>query len=239
MAKAKAPAFVPTDTPQPTTESTGGRAYVPDLGAVTASRPVTRVDAQPPFLLKAHPERWTVMGGKVIPCFGRLVLQPGVGGVASRPNGKIDASDARNMAEQGGWVIVPTDAIPDAHADANGVKSYLYQPEGRPDVTLLRYVRCFPGSAVLEPDEVGYVEFCEHIMDTGVVPRPKAYALEKLRTRMEKEAGALADRARNQSAYTASAAQVAAQLAVVVAAIAEIATRRDAPSLGTAVQVDG
>lgn len=234
--KKSAPAFVPTDTPA---KSGGGSAYVPDLGPVNRSAPPTKVDACPPFLLKAHPERWTVMGGKVIPCFGRLVLQAGVSGVSARPGGKIDAADARNMSEDRGWTLIPVDAIPDHHAsldaDGNMVKSYLYRPEGRPDVTMLRYARCFPGSAQVEVDEAGYVEFCEHLMDTGVVARPQAYALEKLRARMEHEAGELADRAKDQSAYSASAAKAAAQLAVVTEALAAL---RAAPSHGSAVMVD-
>lgn len=232
MAK-KAPAFVPTNTPQASAPT--GAAYVPDLGAVTRAQPVTEIDASPAFLLKAHRERWTVMGGKVIPLFGRIVLQPGVGGVSSRPGGKIDAADARNMAEQQGWTIIPTSAIPDHHADANGTKSYLYRPEGREDVTLLRYTRCFPGSKALEVDEAGYVEFCEHLQDTGVIERPKAYALDALMQRLAKEAGALSDRARNQSSYQGAAEMAAAQVAVVAA---QLATLRAAPSAGRAVEVD-
>ena len=162
MPPKKAPAFVPTDAPA---SAPTGSAYVPDLGPVTRAQPVTEVDPQPAFLLKAHHERWTVMGGKVIPLFGRIVLQPGVGGVSSRPGGKIDAADARNMAEQQGWTLIPVNAVPDTHAsvDATGnvVKSYLYRPDGREDVTLLRYTRCFPGSSAIEVDEAGFVEFCD------------------------------------------------------------------------------
>lgn len=235
MPAKKAPAFVPTDTPQPAGDNTGGVSYVPDLGPVGRSRPVTEIDACPPFLLKSHPERWTVMGGKVIPLFGRMVLQPGVGGVSARPGGKIDAGDARNMNEAKGWTLIPVNAVPDHHADADGVKSYLYRPEGREDITLLRYTRCFPGSKALEVDEVGYVEFCEYLMDTGIVERPKAYALEKLRMKLEREGGALTDRARDQSAYLGSAKEAQAQLAVVTAALAAV---RSAPSGGSAVVVD-
>lgn len=234
--KKSAPAFVPTDAPA---KSGGGAAYVPDLGPVNRSAPPTKVDACPPFLLKAHPERWTVMGGSIIPLFGRLVLQPGVSGVSARPGGKIDAADARNMSEDRGWTLIPVDAIPDHHAsldaDGNVVKSYLYRPEGRPDVTLLKYTRCFPGSAQVEVDEAGYIEFCEYLMDTGVIERPRSYALEKLRGRMAHEAGELADRAKDQSAYAASAAKAAAQLAVVTEALAAL---RATPSHGSAVTVD-
>ena len=229
----KAPAFVPTDTPQASAPT--GSTYVPDLGPVTRAQPVTEVDPQQAFLLKAHRERWTVMGGKVIPLFGRIVLQPGVGGVSSRPGGKIDAADARNMAESQGWTIIPTSAIPDHHADANGVKSYLYRPEGRDDVTLLRYTRCFPGSKALEVDEVGYVEFCEYLQDSGVIERPKAYALDKLLQRLQHEAGTLTDRARNQASYQ-GAAEAAGKMVAVVAA--QLAALRVAPSIGNAVEVD-
>jgi len=232
MAKAKSPAFVPTDTPH---AAPTGTAYVPDLGPVTREQPATQVDACPPFLLKAHRERWTVMGGKVIPLFGRIVLQAGVGGVSSRPGGKIDAADARNMAESAGWTIIPTTAIPDHHASAGGVKSYLYRPESRDDVTLLIYTKCYPGSKILECDAPRYVEFCEHLQDSGVIDRPPAYVLDKLLQRLTHEAGALADRSRNQSSYSGAAAEAAAQVAVVAA---QLATLRSTPSAGSAVEVD-
>ena len=235
----KAPAFVPTTAPPAQRDNASGAAYVPDLGPVGRAQPVTEIDACPPFLLKAHPERWTVMRGTVIPLFGRMVLQPGIGGVSARPGGKVDAADARNMAEQQGWTLIPVNAVPDAHASVdaagNPVKSYLYRPEGRDDVTLLRYTRCFPGSKALEVDEVGYVEFCEHLMATGVIGRPKAYALEKLRAKLEREGGALTDRARDQSAYLGAAEAVQAQLTVVTAALA---ASRSTPSAGSAVTVD-
>jgi len=232
MAKAKSPAFVPTDTPH---AAPTGTAYVPDLGPVTREQPATQVDACPPFLLKAHRERWTVMGSKVIPLFGRIVLQAGVGGVSSRPGGKIDAADARNMAESAGWTIIPTTAIPDHHASAGGVKSYLYRPEGRDDVTLLIYTKCYPGSKILECDTPRYVEFCEHLQDSGVIDRPPVYVLDKLLQRLTHEAGALADRSRNQSSYSGAAAEAAAQVAVVAA---QLATLRSIPSAGSAVEVD-
>jgi hypothetical protein len=237
MPAKKPPAFVAIE---PSTSQPSGAAYVPDLGPVSRAQPPTKVEAAPPFLLTAHPERWTVMGGKVVPLFGRLVLQAGVGGVSAKGGGKLDAADARNMAEDRGWRVIPVDAVPDAHAsvDADGriVKSYLYRPEGRPDVTLLRYTKCFPGSAAIEVDEAGYLEFCDHLVTSGVIAPPQPYALEKLRARMEHEVGALVDRAREQSQYAGAAEAAKAQLAVVTAALE--AARQAQPSGGSAVTVD-
>ena len=233
--KKSAPAFVPTDAPA----RNGGNAFVPDLGPVNRQAPVTRVDAQPPFLLKAHPERWTVMAGSIVPMFGRMVLQAGVGGVSARAGGKIDASDARNMTEERGWTLIPVDAIPDSHATTNAdgqvIKSYLYRPEGREDVTLLRYTRCFPGSSAIEVDEAGYVEFCDYLQSEGYIQPPAAYALEKLRARMERESGELSDRAREHSQYAEAAKRAKDQLGVVEAALS---AARKSPSAGSAVVVD-
>ena len=221
--KSTPPGFVPVEVSKPTADDTAGSAYVPDLGTVGREAPVTMVDAQAPFVLKAHPERWTVMGGKVVPLFGRLVLQAGVGGVAGRRAGRLDVGDARNMSEERGWTLIPVDAVPDSHAttDAHGnpVKSYLYRPTGRPDATLLIYTKCFPGSKITEVDVPRYVEFCEHLVASGVIAPPKAYALEKLRQRIEHEAGELANRARAHAQYKPAADAAASQLATIAEAI--------------------
>lgn len=231
-AKKKAPGFIPASTPAPSNgESAAGTAYVPDLGPVTRDVPVTRIGACSPFLLKSHPERWTVMRGTVIPCFGKLTIQPGVNGVSDL-GGKIRAGDARNMAEEKGWTIIPVDAIPDAHATPGQPKSYLYRPAGRPDVTLLIYERCYPGSDRIDPDEARYVEFCQHLMTTGLVPAPKLYALHKMRERLVRDRDSAADRARENAHYQGALATAQAQLDAVDVAIA--ARESDAPPVPAA-----
>jgi hypothetical protein len=131
------------------------------------------------------------------------------------------------------------DAIPDSHATTNAdghlVKSYLYRPDGREDVTLLRYTRCFPGSSAIEVDEAGFVEFCDYLQAEGYIKPPAAYALEKLRARMERESGELSDRAREHSQFAESAKRAKEQLGVVERALS---AAREAPSTGSAVMVD-
>lgn len=238
-AKKLPPGFVPADVPSPKTDNAGGEAYLPDLGSTIRVAPLTMVDPCAPFLLKAHPERWTVMGGKVVPSFGRLVMQSGVDGVEGRKGGKLDLGTARNMNEERGWTLIPPDAVPDSHAttDANGnkVKSYLYRPTGRPDVTLLIYTKVFPGSKQVEVDVPRYVEFCEHLIASGVIEGPKVYALEKLRARMEHEAAELGNRARQFAQYAPAAKSAADALAVVTA---EVERLRAAPVGGEAVEVE-
>lgn len=80
-----------------------------------------------------------------------------------------------------------------------------------------------------------YVEFCEYLQDSGVIERPKAYALDKLLQRLSHEAGALTDRARNQASYLGAAQAVAKQVEVVSAMLA---TLRATPSAGSAVEVE-
>lgn len=212
---ARKPGFIPTGS-----ESTGGTSFVPDLGPVTREQPPTKVQSCSPYLLKVHPERWTVCGDRIVPAFGRLVLQPGVNGMSDL-GGRLRAGDARNMSEEAGWTIVPFASIPDSHQTAGQPKSYLYQPVGRPDVTLLIYERCYPGSDRIERDTVRYIEFCEYLMDLGIVPPPKLYALHKLREKLVKERDSFADKAQEHSSYKASLVVAQSHLDAVDAAIAE------------------
>jgi hypothetical protein len=102
-------------------------------------------------------------------------------------------------------------------------------------VTLLIYTKVFPGSKQVEVDVPRYVEFCEHLVASGVIEGPKVYALEKLRARMEHEAAELSNRARQFAQYAPAAKSAANALAVVTA---EVERLRAAPVGGEAVEVE-
>lgn len=202
-------------------ETAEGEAWVPDLRTVSADVPPTRVSACAPFFLRAHPDRWTVCGGELVPEFGRLVVQAGING-ASDLGGKLDVNDARGMAERKGWVIVPVDAVPPEHVTPGQRPSYLYRPRGRPDVHLLIYERCFPGSERIERDDKRYVRFCKYLMERGIVPPPKAYALRQVAEKMQRQRDTLAGKAADHPSYTGALAESDKQLAVVLALLASI-----------------
>lgn len=165
-------------------DAVGGTPYVPTFAAGNSDRPTTRVEASAPFLLLAHHERWTVMGGRVIPAFSKMRLRPGVNGVESvaRQDGtvSIKAGTAKTQWEEWGWTVIPVDAVPPAHVKPGQPRSYLWQPEGRPDATMLMYERCYPGSAQMTTDVPRYLEFCAYLEERGIVRPPPIYYLQKM-----------------------------------------------------------
>ena len=235
------PGFVATAEPAAAasnapSERAGGSSVVPNLGSVTRVTPYTRVEASVAFMLKAHPNRWTVLGGQVVPLFGRLVLQPGINGV-QRIGTRLNASEARATAEDRGWKLIPFEAVPAHHVAPGQQPSYLYCPEGRPDATLLLYQRCYPGSERSDCDEVRYLEFCAHLETAGIINPPALWVLEQLAEKLHREADALADKAREHTSYKTSAARAAAAC-VVVDNLIEARQTGAVPSMGASVEVD-
>ena len=219
-----APAFVPAgEAAVSGPDIAGGESVKIDLGPTLRDEPATKVASCPAFLLKAHPERWTVMGDSIIPLFGRMVLMQGLNGVDHK-GGRWKVGDARNMLEERGWRLIPLDAIPDAHCTpaqlaGTAAKSYLYTPKGRPDANLLIYTRCYPGSDRIDVDAPRYVEFCEHLQASGIIERPKLYALEAMLEKLRRDRDSLADQARDVSSKRAAADEAARVVGVVERAI--------------------
>ena len=128
----------------------------------------------------SRPERWQVIDGKVLPTLCKQMMQPGVGGVEEGASGKISIRHAKGMLEERGCVLIPFGQIPQAHKDDLGFDTYLWRPEGRPDVTLSIYERVFSGSKDIRPDSVRWVEFLAHLVDSGLVPMAPDYVLGKM-----------------------------------------------------------
>lgn len=238
--KKTSPGFV-ADASAPSTftssaEGAAGVSVLPNMGAAPGGVPLTRVEACGPFILKAHPARWTVMGGKVIPQLGRIALMPGLNSI-SKIGDRINASEARAASADRGWKVIPFGHIPPAHMQPGQEPSYLYSPEGRPDVTLSIYTRCYPGSERLDCDEARYIEFCEHLVSSGLIDPPALWVLEQLAEKLHRESDGLADKAREHSVYK-SASEKAIAARDVVDALIEERRRTVTPSRGASVQVD-
>jgi len=196
------------------------------LDAAQAARtaPPPTLDPSPPFLLTHHAHRWTVMGGKVIPCFARIPMMRGVNGVTQdRTTGQWRYGDAKIAAEQAHRRIIPTDAVPPHHLRPGEAPSYLVKPKGTA-AHVLRYVRTFPGDSVTEVDVPRYVEWCEWLVANGYVDPCPMHELRKMLTRAEKARDAAADKAQK---VPSAAGMVKHHQAVVDAIEAEISRREE------------
>lgn len=180
MAKLKTP--TPT-APTPTTEAAAG-GWAPQFAEETrASMP--RLPATPPKLLLYHPERFTVMGGQVIPLFGTMKLQAGIQRMKQGADGRFQKNEAEGSFAEQGWTVIPADV------DGPGT-SYIRQVA--PAVFLSRWEKAYPGSSHVDTDEAAYVAWCRTLLDRGVIPRPAPYVLELLQAKKRKEHDDMADK---------------------------------------------
>ena len=243
-AKTKPLATKPAQRVQSVEESHGA-AFLPTDGA--AARGFTPTKAEQggvaPFQLVHNPERWTVMGGQVIPQFSRMPLIGGVNGCDTlrRQDGttRVISAGAKQAWEQKGCTVIPVNAIPDHH-QRGAIKSYLWQPQGRPDLTLLIYTRVFPGSDVIDVDVKAYLEFCAHLIDSGLIDPPPTFVLRRMVDRQQERVDKLGDKVAVSPSLKPQLIAAVAELDAIKAALvtrdAEVAEQM--PSGGDSVGVD-
>lgn len=218
-------------------ETAGSTAYVPDLGSATKGVPPTKVAACPPFVMIYHPARWTVMGENLIPQLGKLKLQPGIQGADSKGSGKVAIGDPRNFYEEMGWTLIPPTAIPPEHVRPGEPASYLRNPAGRPDVTIHYCEEVYPGESYITCNEKKYVQWAQYLIAQNIVKPAPVYVLRAMLEQAQKSANEMADKARHNSNFAATAERLARVAKVIEA---ELATRQGpmVPSESSATTVD-
>lgn len=157
-----------------------GSSFSPDIVQAQTGAPPPSVSSRSAFQYYARPERWQVVEGRVLPTLCKQMMQPGVGGVEEGASGRISIRHAKGMLEERGCTLIPFEQIPQSHKDELGFDTYLWKPEGRPDVTLSIYERVFPGSKDVRPDSARWVEFLTHLVESGIVPMAPDYVLGKM-----------------------------------------------------------
>jgi hypothetical protein len=226
-------------------EEARGSAFVPTDGAAARGFTPTKAEAGgvAPFLLVHDPERWTVMGGQVIPQFCRMPLIGGVNGcdLVKRADGtsRVISGPAKQAAEERGRIVIPVNAIPDHHQRGD-VKSYLWQPQGRPDLTLLIYTRVFPGSDVMDVDVPAYLEFCQHLIDIKLIEPAPTFVLRRMADKQQDRVDKLGDKVAAAPSLKPQLVAAVKELEAIRAALttrdAEVAEQR--PSGGMAVEAE-
>lgn len=220
-------------------DSATGAAFLPDEGGTTRGRMVTRVPGAPAFLFKAHPARWTVENGRLVPVLGKLKFLPGVSACdADARTGKPRIASARVEAEEGGWTIIPADRIPDAHAAPGQAKSYLRSVDGRPDLVISIYDRVYPGSDRIECDLPRWYEFCDYLVDSGTIAPPSSHVLRNMLDRLRAHRDARAAKAVTAPSVKAEVSMIEKNIAVIEAELARRAESPQAPAGGMAIDPD-
>jgi len=208
-ARSKAPS-APAAPRAPRDEGAHTEAATPEFASGTRPTPPPKLDASPAFLFRAHPERWTILEGAVVPILGKIKLQDGVNR-CRMIDGKFHAQDAIAASESAGWVTIPH--------DVDGLETtYLRRPKGAPHVWLSRFERVFPGSTVIEPSRE-YVPWLLSLIERGVLKPCPLYVLERIEAQTAKDHGDAADLAHSVPSYRATAERFSKDLEAVRAEI--------------------
>jgi hypothetical protein len=179
-----------------------------------------RLTKRAPFLYFAHPERWQILDGDILPLLGKLKLQPGVMGVQrGRAPGAVNLRLARVACEERGRTIIPVDSVPPTHVAPGEAPSYLRTIDSTSGpVVLSRYAQAFAGSAVTKCNKVEWAEFLRHQISAGVVDPAPTWVLERMR---DSRAKSLERMESNQSTNRAKRERLQAEVDVLDAMIAE------------------
>lgn len=129
-----------------------------------------RIDLAPPYYLVYHPERWTVVAGKLVPALSKAVLSDGVNQVSVRKDGAVSFARARAKLEEEGKRIIPWEWAPDG-------ESYLQCVETKPkagadpvETWLSVWETARVGSALIASDLDGYASWLSELVASGKLP---------------------------------------------------------------------
>lgn len=158
----------------------------PAAGASSSRRPaMVKQTKNTRFVLMHHPERWSVMGGQVIPGLHEFTIgTPGLNGVDKDGNFR-QAIAAREAL---GWVLIPE------NVDGRGT-TYLARhevPGGHFWCT--RFTKVWIGSDQIRCDVDAYVPWCRSLIEREIIDAPAPYIISALIERVEGTVSALSDK---------------------------------------------
>lgn len=129
------------------------------------------MDAAPPFYWTFHPERWTIIAGKLVPALQKFPLVDGVNNVSVRKDGSISFATARAKLEEEGRTLIPWDWAPDGVSYLQCVDT---RPRGAKEVAEA-WISVFEsadiGGAETSSDEEAYAEWLEGLVTSGKLPQ--------------------------------------------------------------------
>lgn len=186
------------------------QASVPDPQIAPAKPlPAPKVPPRAPFLLKVHPERWTVLAGRLVPSVGYIHGTPGCNGVDRDRAGNPVFGAAIADAEDKGWKVIPRDI------DGHGTDYLRLWPHGG---YTSRWTELYPGSTHEGFDEAGFAEWLESLMERGIIEGPPAYIVENMLQTLQKSVDGF--RSRNLPKDAARIKRMEDQIKVLTQAMA-------------------
>jgi len=128
------------------------------------------MEASPPFYWTFHPERWTIIAGKLVPALQKFPLVDGVNNVSVRKDGSISFATARAKLEEEGRTLIPWTWAPDGVSYLQCVDT---RPRGGKEVAEA-WISVFEsadiGGAETTSDEEAYAEWLGELVSGGKLP---------------------------------------------------------------------
>lgn len=156
--------------------SVAPEAQQPSLARTGRSAPRSTATPQPAYYLVYRPERWQVLGDRVLPHLSKLKLVPGANGVTADRDGRPDASLAIAQIEASGGRVIPFDAC-GGYLARDAASGGWYD----------RWERVVPGSDVVLPGGQGYADWLAELIDEGVIEPPALHVLESLLAQLDRQ----------------------------------------------------
>lgn len=163
--------------PNQSTPAPRAPAPLPTLASGASSAQAPKVRRKPPFLLAFLPERWVVLLGCVVPSLQEYSLEHGINGCK-----EVMRDDGTGRQQK---VLVIDEALNNLHSKGGreipwDVEDEPYIVEAWPDHWVTRWTGLTPGSAHMEVDLEGYVDFIQRLQDRGILPLPETRHLDRL-----------------------------------------------------------
>lgn len=128
------------------------------------------MDAAPPFYWTFHPERWTIIAGKLVPGLQKFPLVDGVNNVSVRKDGAIAFATARAKLEEEGRTLIPWSWAPDGESYIQCVDT---RPRGGKEV-VEAWISVFEsadiGGSETTSDDEAYAEWLTSLIEDGKLP---------------------------------------------------------------------
>lgn len=187
----------------------------------SSSKGVTHpyIEPTPPYVLAYVPQRWTVLGGKLVPQLATVPLVAGVNQIEYDKDGRVKFAQARSRLEEEGRTLIPYEWGPDG-------ESYIQCVETKPggsttiaDAWISAFQTAHVGSSTCETDIDAYVAWLESLVTSGKLPPCLPHRIsEMLTAAKERHAEAQAQAAKDGGRSALRADELGAVVAVLEAA---------------------
>lgn len=171
----------------------------------------SKLPAATQFVFIHHWSQWQVQAGVLVPMLSPVPLHAGLHGTRVAKNGDINARNYLGKKLDEGWLVLDDyTATQDGEPYAAPILN-----EKDEEVWLSRWSAAIPGSDTVVPDEKGYTEWLQWLVEQGIIPAIQPYVLDALIDKTQAAALDAQQAAVNQATLLPRAERLSANLEVL------------------------